>query len=516
MVEPNSHISTVNGPKHDVHLDIVNEQGDDECIVTAADIKPENRYCTRAVTGCCPFFQEIYFCQTCCSQINHGDTHDEALPPCICFACVDECHSDHDIEYIGMGPCFCDCNEYCCKLYVESIDVANRLGFTMTNDNGQIQEAPLLMNNYLRHNLPTHSYIRDVYTIPALKENRFQDCLILQCKELVRLSKDTFWLDSSIVDASMQPKDSMLCELEYFAWNIFRQHVQHYVDTNEETTRGNKEQVLGAEWWVQVKELSPAEETAMPTDTKKVSNLEAIDLHYDKDEEMASMFGIGIFPFISTVTYLTESEYAPPTIIFSRRYDEVDDDTNQNGIKDMFVSHPRIAKHVAFDGRLLHGAPSHPLLRRQFFETSEVHCHDASITQSIRITFLVNIWLGYKPVGVNVLPVSIRAAIRVATIDHDHNANDAAIAFIQNAPAHEINLKHETDLPEYLRQKIDLPFVGGKAIWGGVDDDDDDTLKETEGNAMVLATYPPPPAPNCDTMLVVFAPDLAPMFKYDD
>ncbi len=487
----------------------------DNSIDSGVEISANKHYCSRAVTGCSPFFQEIYVCRTCCSTTNHG-SEDDILPLCICSACADECHSDHDIEYVGMGPCFCDCNDFCCKLYDESVNAVKRLGFTDSDRTKPIQTS-LTTINYLSNTMSTDLYVRDVYTIPDLNEQIFLEYLVRQSKELVQHSKDTFWLDAKIVETSLQHTNDSLCELENFAWAIFRQHMQHY-GANEDIKQSDQgqESVLGAEWWVQVKMISPADEKSIDASTNHPNGTEAIDLHYDKDEEMASMFGIGVFPLLSTVTYLTEVENAPPTIIFSRRYDEVDDDDNPVGINDMFVSHPIIGKHVAFDGRLLHGAPSHPLLRRQIYHAGNATfpCDDVSNEKSIRITFLVNVWKGHKPIRVNELPVPIRSAIRASTIDNGQNApRNTPIPFILNAPAVAINLQRQDDLPEHLCQRIELPFVGGKATWGG--DNDDNFQDGTDDSALILSTYPPPLMPDCDTILVAFAPDLAAMFIYD-
>ena len=136
-----------------------------------------------------------------------------------------------------MGPCFCDCNDFCCIINDESVNVANRFGFTTTSSMNQSQ--PLLSTiKYLSIGNSTHPYIRDVYTIPSLKRNRLCKRLVLQAEELVRHSKDTFWLDNWIVETAMQHEHDNLCDLEHFAWNIFRQHVQNYV-TNEEVKQGD-------------------------------------------------------------------------------------------------------------------------------------------------------------------------------------------------------------------------------------------------------------------------------------
>ena len=518
IMENEAFTSTIHVPKQDIKLVVLNEEGGDEHFSLTSQKIPEKRYCTRAVTGCCPFFQEIYNCRTCCSRTDHC-IEEETLPLCICFACVDECHSDHDTEYVGMGPCFCDCKDFCCKINDESVNAANRFGFTTTSSTNQVK-PPLATIKYLSNSKSTNSYIRDVYTISSLNINRLTKRLVLQSEELVRHSKDTFWLDARIVDTAVQHERDNLCDLEHLAWNIFCQHVQHYI-SNEELKQGDNRQVAGAEWWVQVKLISSAEEKTILNSINHPSSVEAIDLHYDKDEEMAALFGIGIFPSISTVTYLTEVENAPPTVIFSRRYNEVDDASDPVRIDDIFVSHPRVGKHVAFDGRLLHGAPSHPHLRRQLSQNGEAafQCGVASNNQSIRITFLVNVWVGHKPVGVNELPVPIRAAIHACTIDNDHRtdaSSEYSITFIQDAPVQEIHLKHENDLPKFLRQRIELPFVGGKATWGGEGDDDLKEETESTGGSMVLSTYPPPAHPNSDTILVVFSPDLAPKFEYEE
>ena len=53
-----------------------------------------------------------------------------------------------------------------------------------------------------------------------------------------------------------------------------------------------------------------------------------------------------------------------------------------------WLCYPRKGKHVAFDGQLLHGVP--------------VEYHTGP--PGLRVTFLVNIWLGHTPVGLELLP----------------------------------------------------------------------------------------------------------------
>jgi hypothetical protein len=152
---------------------------------------------------------------------------------------------------------------------------------------------------------------------------------IQQAVALAEFPRDTFWIDANHHDAQGE-----LCELEQLALGVFQRHA---------SMRPQLENLVGAEWWVQVKDVS-SEINA------------AVDLHYDKDENLAQAFGLGYFPTLSTVTYLTENSY--PTLVFPHRHDEPEDEQMES----LLVSHPRRGKHLAFDGRLLHGGtcmPSH-------------------------------------------------------------------------------------------------------------------------------------------------------------
>ena len=60
----------------------------------------------------------------------------------------------------------------------------------------------------------------------------------------------------------------------------------------------------------------------------------------------------------------------------------------------LLLSYPSAGKHFAFDGRFLHGAPASSLRPVAAKPSS------AGGGKDIRITLLVNIWLGYTPAGV--------------------------------------------------------------------------------------------------------------------
>ena len=70
-------------------------------------------------------------------------------------------------------------------------------------------------------------------------------------------------------------------------------------------------------------------------------------MHYDKDERVAEIFGVGVFPQISTVTYLNGSPTFQPTVVFNNTA------SNPVGapISESYVSYPMPGKHIAFDGR---------------------------------------------------------------------------------------------------------------------------------------------------------------------
>jgi hypothetical protein len=341
-------------------------------------------------------------------------------------------------------------------------------------------------------------YVRDAFTIKMLvEEDELYDRLQFHCKELVKHSRETFWLDATM-DAST------FCDLELLAWSIFQQHVKHY------NLQEASAPVYGAEWWVQVKPVS-APEVGKSRLEAYTNGSEAVDLHYDKDEDLAESFGLGSFPTLSTVTYLTtttaDAPPPPPTVIFPHRYDENDQDV----ILNMLVSHARRGKHLVFDGRLLHGAPSHHALRPLSVNTSsDTNTTETkeweditSTSEQWRITFLVNVWIGHKPAGVHGLPSEIRHELQR---EHDSChaqdlfANSASAPVFESREIAEVHVNEEEDLPLSLRGRIELPFLGKGTTW-------EDEDEEEAGGGMVLVTYPPPDH-EVDTLLVRFGPDL--------
>jgi len=378
--------------------------------------------CTFAVTGNQPFFQPIYICHT-CNKNNE----------CVCESCADNCHEEHDVDYIGIGPCCCDCStstNSCCLLIEKSKQVAN--SFQMITP--QTQDDVLLRTTTTNNKLfPYHVTSFDISTLQT--SSSLCQHLIRECEQLVDCTKETHWIPLSA-------SDPQLCGLEKLALLILKYHALHTLHLSNTNT-------IGAEWWVQVKPPSNS----------------SIDLHYDKDETLAETFGLGSFPTLSTVTYLTSSSKQNPTILFPHCYHESEDSEIQKCI----LSYPYPGKHLAFDGRLLHGAPSHPSLL-----TTE----DDS-NSSVRITFLVNIWLKGPPVGVACLPKEVRSSLLL-------NCQQVQLPHsLEVGPSHDSSSFQYQEITNNHEARLELPFLSAGATWINDDDSDEDSTE------LVMTMVPP-------------------------
>jgi predicted metalloenzyme YecM len=260
------------------------------------------------------------------------------------------------------------------------------------------------------------------------------DNLIQQAIELTNLSKDTFWIPADDDDDN---DNGEYCELELLARKIYRHHKSYY--SLSSGVEG------GAEWWVQVKH--PTTTTNSSSSSSSSSSKSIVDLHYDKDEVLAEIFGLGSFPTLSTVTYLTDTIDNVPTIIFPHTYH----DDEERTIGSMALSIPKMGKHVVFDGQLLHGAPYHSSLLRPHTTTTTTDTgnnigsegggmnnnnnddNNNLSSSSLRVTFLVNIWTCRKPSNVHVLPNSIRN-ILISSHHSTNNANKMSSLFRRVIP----------------------------------------------------------------------------------
>lgn len=127
--------------------------------------------------------------------------------------------------------------------------------------------------------------------------------------------------------------------------------------------------------------------------------------------------GVYVHPFISTVTYL--SGVGAPTVVIGARVTSegelsdvnIDEDATPSDADDqeterefdVFTSYPVVGKHIAFNGRLLHGCPSSCALPDCPATKSTGKLQNKATTtgnRGQRVSLLVNVWLNHKPLGV--------------------------------------------------------------------------------------------------------------------
>lgn len=170
-------------------------------------------------------------------------------------------------------------------------------------------------------------------------------------------SGETFWLPAARMAAS-EP----LPVLEQLAKYIFDFHTKDRALSFDPARSG-------AEWWTQCIDAS-----------------DEIGLHWDRDYAIEGDCGINVHPHLATVTYL--SDVGTPTIVLENAPPLFSADETRPEVVALHVSWPRRGKHIAFDGRWLHGAPDgFPQSRR------------APRAGEKRITFLVNVWLNHRPLA---------------------------------------------------------------------------------------------------------------------
>jgi len=168
------------------------------------------------------------------------------------------------------------------------------------------------------------------------------------------------------IPANMKPR----CALEALALRIFKEHTKEL-----EPGTFNPAQ-SGANWWTlvlddDVEETNatvsiPAPATLSTTSGPEEAKSEGIDgeetdeesddevgLHFDADYELEEQTGnLLLHPRVATVTYL--SDHGAPTLVLKQKSPPMDDlkkSTLEHGINKAWLSHPKLGKHTAFDGR---------------------------------------------------------------------------------------------------------------------------------------------------------------------
>ena len=530
-------------------IDIINDCIRDE----EKEDMDEICFCTLAVTGTNPTFQAIFLCNEASNSDGITTTAKAGQSQsslCVCQACAEVCHDDgrYDVEYIGMGPSYCDCSRLGnCKLHKRSMQEAERLGI-LAIDKERFRQQ--------KTSLPTtqsspEDYIREAFDMPLLQHCKNSDATIIsllieQARELVRHTKETHWIDEAVINTNSE-NDALsqkgLCWLESLACSIYRSHRERYRNTIflDADDKDGKISQGGAEWWIQVKDISNSnsfveDDVGDENDTLDINKnngnslpslaSSSIDLHYDKDEALAESFGIGSFPTLSTVTYLTaEATIAAPTVVFDHTYTQGEDEV----MSSMMVSRPRVGKHICFDGKLLHGAPYHPLLlSSSSIPVTRDGCEGtgprrnphngisrkASEVQQFRVTFLVNIWKDRRPANVHVLDDKIRNIISsMPQLESIVEEKENLSLLVQPGfvmPMIPLSISRVAyNEEDDLQDRIELPFVSNL----GEDDDDEEAVEQSRSGNTVVVTFPPPLTEDC--VLVSFGPGMEAYIDYN-
>lgn len=181
----------------------------------------------------------------------------------------------------------------------------------------------------------------------------------------------------------LSPLDKPRCLLEQLARAMFQAHTAGLEGQFDPSTSG-------AEWWVLT-----------------IDSEEDVGFHWDKDFLLEEETGENRTPAIATVTYF--SEMGSPTLMLEkspplRLGDPVDD--GDPGVSRGWLSFPTPGKHVAFDGRWLHGAPTElrhkPTVRGR---------RKRPRVDSTRVSLLVNVWLDHKPGLASRMPADMAARL---------------------------------------------------------------------------------------------------------
>lgn len=228
------------------------------------------------------------------------------------------------------------------------------------------------------------------------------DCEITDCALLPR----TFWVGAT----ETKPR----CILEQMAMEVFHHHVRKGMVYDPNSS--------GAEWWVQIRPSPPAGRYNLlcTNSGDDEDDHQGICFHWDKDEDLRLMAGgnMYIHPHISTVTYL--SNIGAPTIAMNYKVSPFSGDyesPTESEPVEAFLSWPKKGKHLSFDGRYLHAAPSTLVKEANMDQESNNDItSDDQVDENTkkrlerrqrRVTFLVNIWLNYKPFNVDPFPESM-------------------------------------------------------------------------------------------------------------
>jgi len=427
--------------------------------------------CSYTVSGQSMLLQAVYVCTTCGLDEERGHS-------CLCEGCVATCHAGHATSFLGYGRAYCDCGAAGCVLAARSAEEAD------VTAEGRPRRAPLAQDadgrlaGTLESGLSVPSFT--ACHVSALLgvglgsvlghaddagDEQTCETLAALAAALAARTKDTFWVAAA--DGAADRGHDPPCALERLAAAVFAAHT---------AGAAFDPSTAGAEWWVQVKRT---EDSDNDNDNNKSSfdsayGVGGVDLHYDKDEALAEGYGIGVFPQVSTVTYIAAPPRAAPTAVL-----ETTAATPVGGpIRCCFLSRPVRGKHVAFDGRYLHGAPALLAPPPAGLRASGGAPQIRTRLEEMRVTFLVNVWLGHQPAGVGSLPGDVRAALRQVESDlavgavtrsssdgESSSSSSRSSTLYSGVKAVKVAAKH-VEAEDGQGDWVDVPFVSAAAQWG--------------------------------------------------
>ncbi|RHY04396.1 hypothetical protein DYB36_005857 [Aphanomyces astaci] len=203
------------------------------------------------------------------------------------------------------------------------------------------------------------------------RELLIQDCKsCFSCREVE--DGDNYSLGSTFF---IKANEASVCGMEVLAKKIFDLHTQGM--TYDPATSG-------AEWW-----------------TQHIDHRDNIGFHWDRDYGKEEDDQVHVHPFLGSVTYLCVN--AGPTVILDKRGTFEYGADISGPLRQCIVSRPTPGKHITFDGELLHGAPS---------DLAFPHVNEDDDT-SVRVTFLVNIWLNHVPIQSQRLEPTVASTLKL-------------------------------------------------------------------------------------------------------
>eukprot|EP00970_Alexandrium_tamarense_P018265 scaffold13325_cov287-Alexandrium_tamarense.AAC.9 len=199
------------------------------------------------------------------------------------------------------------------------------------------------------------------------------------------------------------------------------------LEGEEQTSDGKNKPLFdpersGAEWWTLVLDTPSDDKPAETSESDEDDGEDdEIGMHFDADYGLEEQLpDYMLHPRVATITYL--SDIGVPTLILDKRPPPPNDPEKKSlggDINKGWLSHPSFGKHVAFDGRLLHGGPGEYFTAvKKESDSSEPAAKKAKIDNQQngnkrgglngkRITFLVNVWLNHCPIDAEILDEDI-------------------------------------------------------------------------------------------------------------